>query len=169
MAPGGRRAPGLLPAVNGRANLLARCLLSRSCWGLMASRSGCRSACPGRSRVGVWSAGTGCCARSPLFPTMLRCSWSWRGRDTARPPPWVSRGQHRPVRPRRGRRVGPVRHFDAIIAAVELGLSNSRLEGINAKIRLIQRRGYGFRNLDALSAAIYLCLGGISLNLPTER
>jgi transposase len=61
------------------------------------------------------------------------------------------------------------KHFDAIIAAVELGLSNSRLEGINAKIRLIQRRGYGFRNLDALSAAIYLCLGGITLNLPTER
>jgi transposase len=61
------------------------------------------------------------------------------------------------------------KHFDAIIAAVELGLSNSRLEGINAKIRLIQRRGYGFRNLDALTAAIYLCLGGITLNLPTER
>jgi len=37
------------------------------------------------------------------------------------------------------------KHSDAIIAAVELGLSNSRLEGINAKIRLIQRRGYGFR------------------------
>ena len=61
------------------------------------------------------------------------------------------------------------KHFDAIIAAVELGLSNSRLEGINAKIRLIQRRRYGFRNLDALTAAIYLCLGGITLNLPTER
>jgi len=38
----------------------------------------------------------------------------------------------------------------------ELGLSNSRLEGVNAKIRLIQRRGYGFRNLNALTAAIYL-------------
>ncbi|HEV7710158.1 MAG TPA: ISL3 family transposase [Asanoa sp.] len=61
------------------------------------------------------------------------------------------------------------KHFDAIIAAVELGLSNSRLEGINAKIRLVQRRGYGFRNLDALTAAIYLCLGGISLKPPTER
>jgi hypothetical protein len=32
------------------------------------------------------------------------------------------------------------KHADAIVAAVELGLSNSRLEGINAKIRLIQRR-----------------------------
>ena len=60
------------------------------------------------------------------------------------------------------------KHFDAIIAAVELCLSNSRLEGINAKIRLIQRRGFGYRNLDALTAAIYLCLGGVTLNLPTE-
>ena len=60
------------------------------------------------------------------------------------------------------------KHFDAIIAAVELGLSNSRLEGINAKIRLIQRRGFGYRNLDALSAMIYLCLGGVTITLPTE-
>ncbi|MFI7597832.1 transposase [Actinoplanes sp. NPDC049681] len=55
------------------------------------------------------------------------------------------------------------KHADAIIAAVEL--SNSRLEGINAKIRLIRRRGFGYRNLDALTAAIYLCLGGVTLDL----
>jgi transposase len=61
------------------------------------------------------------------------------------------------------------KHFDAIVAAVELGLSNSRLEGINAKIRVIQRRGYGHRNLDSLTASIYLCLGGITINPPTER
>jgi transposase len=60
------------------------------------------------------------------------------------------------------------KHADGIVAAVELGLSNSRLEGINAKIRLIQRRGFGYRNLDALTAAIYLSLGGVTLNLPTE-
>jgi transposase len=41
------------------------------------------------------------------------------------------------------------KHFDAITAAVELGLSNSRLEGINAKIRVIQRRGYGHPDPDA--------------------
>ena len=61
------------------------------------------------------------------------------------------------------------KHFDAIVAAVQLGLSNSRLEGINAKIRLIQRRGYGHANLDNLTAMIYLCLGGITITLPTER
>jgi transposase len=61
------------------------------------------------------------------------------------------------------------KHFDAIIASVHLGLSNSRLEGINAKIRVIQRRGYGHPNPDSLAAMIYLCLGGITITLPTQR
>lgn len=38
------------------------------------------------------------------------------------------------------------RNFDGIVNTVRLGLSNSRLEGINAKIRLINRRGYGHPN-----------------------
>lgn len=58
-------------------------------------------------------------------------------------------------------------HFDAIIAAIELGLSNSRLEGINSKIRVVQRRGYG-HSAPALTSMIYLCLGGITINLPTQ-
>jgi transposase len=58
------------------------------------------------------------------------------------------------------------KHFDAIIAAIRLGLSNSRLEGINARIRLIQRRGFGIRDVDSLTSMIYLCLGGITVNLP---
>jgi Transposase len=61
------------------------------------------------------------------------------------------------------------KHLDAVIAAVELGLSNSRLEGINTKIRVIQRRGYGHRNPDTLTAMIYLCLGGINIPLPTHK
>ncbi len=32
---------------------------------------------------------------------------------------------------------------DRILAAIELGLSNSKLEGLNSKIRLINHRGYG--------------------------
>jgi len=61
------------------------------------------------------------------------------------------------------------KHSEAIVAAVELGLSNSRLEGINSKIRVIQRRGYGHPDADSLAAMIHLCLGGISLDLPTQR
>lgn len=61
------------------------------------------------------------------------------------------------------------RHFDGIVAAVEWGLSNSRLEGINAKIRVIQRRGYGHPTPKSLASMIYLCLGGITIQLPTEK
>ncbi len=55
---------------------------------------------------------------------------------------------------------------DRVLAAVELGLSNSKLEGLNSKIRLINHRGYGHHSAAALIAMIYLCCGGITINLP---
>jgi transposase len=58
---------------------------------------------------------------------------------------------------------------DRILAAVELGLSNSKLEGLNSKVRLINHRGYGHHSAAALIAMIYLCCGGITVTLPTER
>jgi len=57
---------------------------------------------------------------------------------------------------------------DRILAVVELGLSNSKLEGLNSKIRLINHRGYGHRSLPALIAMIYLCCGGITVQLLFE-
>ena len=60
-------------------------------------------------------------------------------------------------------------HFDGIINTVHYGLSNSRLEGINAKIRLINNRAHGHRSVNALSNSIYLCLGGITITPPTQR
>lgn len=56
-----------------------------------------------------------------------------------------------------------------ILAAVELGLSNSKLEGLNSKIRLINHRGYGHHGAAALIAMIYLCCGGVTVELPTAR
>ncbi len=53
-----------------------------------------------------------------------------------------------------------------ILAAVELGLSNSKLEGLNSKVRLINHRGYGHHSAAALIAMIYLCCGGITVELP---
>jgi transposase len=53
-----------------------------------------------------------------------------------------------------------------ILAAVELGLSNSRLEGTNSKIRIINHRGYGHHSVKALTAMIYLCCSGIDIELP---
>jgi transposase len=55
---------------------------------------------------------------------------------------------------------------DRILSAVELGLSNSKLEGLNSKIRLINHRGYGHHSAAALIAMIYLCCGGINVELP---
>jgi transposase len=55
---------------------------------------------------------------------------------------------------------------DRILAAVELGLSNSKLEGLNSKIRLINHRGYGHHSAAAIVAMIYLCCGGITVELP---
>ncbi len=60
-------------------------------------------------------------------------------------------------------------HKDGILAAIRLGLSNSKLEGLNSKIRLINHRGYGHHSATALIAMIYLCCGGITVQLPTER
>lgn len=61
------------------------------------------------------------------------------------------------------------KHLAGIAAAVEWGLSNSRLEGINAKIRLINNRAHGHKTASALTASIYLTLGGIHVQLPTQR
>jgi membrane-bound metal-dependent hydrolase YbcI (DUF457 family) len=44
-----------------------------------------------------------------------------------------------------------------------------RLEGIASKIRLINHRGYGHHTAAALISMIYLCCGGITIQLPTQR
>ena len=61
------------------------------------------------------------------------------------------------------------KHFDGIVNAVTWGLSNSRVEGVNAKIRLINNRAHGHHTADALIATTYLTLGGITIPLPTGR
>ena len=60
------------------------------------------------------------------------------------------------------------KHFTGIVNAVTYGLSNSRVEGINAKIRLINNRAHGHHTATALIATTYLTLGGITITLPTE-
>ena len=59
-------------------------------------------------------------------------------------------------------------HFEPIIAAIELGISNALIEGINAKIRLINARGYGHHSAQTLTSMIYLCLGGLQVTLPMK-
>lgn len=59
-------------------------------------------------------------------------------------------------------------HREGILAAIRLGLSNARLEGLNSKVRLISHRSFGFHSAAPLIALIYLCCGGIEIELPVK-
>lgn len=58
---------------------------------------------------------------------------------------------------------------DLILNAIEHGISNGRVEGLNTKVRLIVRRAYGFHSADAALALVMLGAGPIDLHLPHER
>ncbi len=58
---------------------------------------------------------------------------------------------------------------DLILNAVEHGISNGRVEGLNTKVRLLVRRAYGFHSADAALALVMLAAGPIDLRLPHER
>jgi transposase len=58
-------------------------------------------------------------------------------------------------------------HREGILNAIRLGLSNSRLEGLASRIRLISHRSFGFHSAEPLIALIHLCCGRISVQLPT--
>jgi transposase len=59
-----------------------------------------------------------------------------------------------------------VKHWDAIVAAAEHGLSNGLVETMNTKIRLITRMAFGFKDPAALIALAMLSLGGHRPHLP---
>ena len=62
-----------------------------------------------------------------------------------------------------------VAHRDAILASIEHGLSNGRIESMNTKIRLITRIAFGFASPDALIALAMLSLGGHRPALPGRK
>lgn len=58
---------------------------------------------------------------------------------------------------------------EMILNAIEHGISNGRVEGLNTKVRLIIRRAYGFHSAQAALALVMLAAGPITLLLPHER
>ena len=60
-------------------------------------------------------------------------------------------------------------HRDGILAAIRLGLTNGRVEGLNNRVRLIVRRAFGFHSAGAALALVMLSCGPITLQLPHER
>ena len=66
---------------------------------------------------------------------------------------WASRSKLRPfVKLARTIR----KYRDGILAAVRLGMSNARLEGLNSKVRLISHRSYRYHGPKPLISLIYL-------------
>ncbi|HEY7793500.1 MAG TPA: transposase, partial [Gaiellaceae bacterium] len=66
----------------------------------------------------------------------------------------LSPGQHPgievPAKPGPAHAATLSRYHSGILAAIELGLSNGRLEGLNSRVRLLTRRSYGFHSATAL-------------------
>ena len=60
-------------------------------------------------------------------------------------------------------------HRDGILAAIRLGLSNGRVEGLNNRVRLIVRRGFGFHTAGAALALVMLTCGPINLEPPHQQ
>ncbi|KJF18950.1 transposase [Acidithrix ferrooxidans] len=60
-------------------------------------------------------------------------------------------------------------HKAGIMAAIELGVSNGRVEGLNNKIRSIIARCYGLHSAKSTLALVMLSCGPIDLKLPYER
>jgi transposase len=82
---------------------------------------------------------------------------------------WIRRARDSGIRPFQHLARRLEQHFDGIINTIKLGITNGLIEGINAKIRLINARGYGHHSAESLTSMIYLMLGGISPKLPTTR
>lgn len=60
-------------------------------------------------------------------------------------------------------------HRKGILAAIEHGLSNGRLEGLNNRIRLLSHQAFGFHSPEALLAMVYLCCTHISIPLLSDK
>lgn len=81
---------------------------------------------------------------------------------------WCARVQRSRLEPfiKAGRTIR--KHRDGILAAIRLGLTNARLEGLNQRVRLIVRRAFGFHSAQAALALVMLSAGPIDLTLPWE-
>ena len=55
-------------------------------------------------------------------------------------------------------------YIEGVLAYVQTGISNGRVEGLNNKIRTITKRAYGFHSALSLIAYVFLCCTGIVID-----
>ncbi|MEZ5480591.1 MAG: transposase [Thiolinea sp.] len=58
------------------------------------------------------------------------------------------------------------KHFDGVVAYLEVGATNALTEGLNRKARVVTSRAYGFRRVKSFMSMLLLCCGGIVLPWP---
>ena len=54
-------------------------------------------------------------------------------------------------------------HLDRVLNAIDRGVTNARLEGINSVIQWLKKSARGYRNRDRFRLAIYFHLGGLDM------
>ena len=60
------------------------------------------------------------------------------------------------------------KHRDGILAAIRLGLTNARLEGLNQRVGRSVGRAFGFHFAHAALALVLLSCGPVTLTLPWQ-
>jgi transposase len=106
--------------------------------------------------------------RAFLLKEELRLLYHLEDRSLAEPHlkawlAWASRSKLKPfVKLARTIR----RYRDGILAAIRLGLSNSRMEALNSTARLLSHRSFGFHGPQPLIALIYLRCTGLVIDPP---
>ena len=79
---------------------------------------------------------------------------------------WMSWAQRCRIPEFRKLRMKIKRHFTAIVAAAEMGITNARMEAINNKIKLVIRAAYGFRNMNNMLSMIMMTCSSVRPRLP---
>ena len=123
-----------------------------------SSYSSSLRSCSQTSRCTARSCCSASCATSTGSPRTTPLSGSTRGsrESRSRLKPFVKLA--RTIR----------QHKAGVLAAIELDISNGRLEELNSRVRLISHRAHGFHSADALIAMVYLCCAGITITLPHQ-
>jgi transposase len=103
--------------------------------------------------------------RAYLLKEVLRHALSrkqvWRARQELET--WIGWAQRSRLKPFKRLARTLRKHLAGILAYVEFGLTNGLVEGINAKVRMIARRAYGYHSAHPVMAMIMLCCGGVVL------
>ncbi len=109
--------------------------------------------------------GTSKTARCWHLKEVAMMMWETRNREEARAIfngwySWAIRSRLEPMK-RVARMVKT--HLEGVLNAIERGVTNARLEGINSVIQSIKKTARGYQNRDRYRTAIYFHLGGLNL------